>query len=417
MARKSTGSIIERATSRGPSLHVRFVAGGKRQSVHVGYAADGATRTDAERVLAFELERVRRGEWAPPVVQQSVRDVPTFREAASDWFAGRKVEGGRNGSGLRERSVADLEWRLGHLLREFAATPIDRIDVAAVDGYRRRMVKRGLSARSVNMTLACLAAVLDEALEQGVITGRNPAVGKRRRLKAERPSRTYLDRAEQIEALLDAAGELDGEAHRQGVAHRRAALATLVLAGLRIGELLDLRWSNVHLGSGRLSVRGGKTAAAERKVDLLPLLRDELVLLAADHRREEAPDAYVFATSEGNRQGATNVRRRILAPAVKRANEALAKREAEPMPERLTPHSLRRTFASLLYALGATPPYVMAQMGHRSSNLALEMYARSVDRAEPQRLAVLVGAPHRATAGDGTPVSESVEREKSEAEA
>jgi integrase len=181
--------------------------------------------------------------------------------------------------------------------------------------------------------------------------------------------------------------------------------------------LLDLRWSNVHLGSGRLSVRGGKTAAAERKVDLLPLLRDELVLLAADHRREEAPDAYVFATSEGNRQGATNVRRRILAPAVKRANEALAKREAEPMPERLTPHSLRRTFASLLYALGATPPYVMAQMGHRSSNLALEMYARSVDRAEPQRLAVLVGAPHRATAGDGTPVSESVEREKSEAEA
>ena len=417
MARKSTGGIIERATSRGPSLHVRFVAGGKRQSVHVGYVADGATRADAERLLAYELERVARGEWSAPVVQGPPPEVPTFREAASDWFAGRQIEGGRGGSGLRARSVADLEWRLGHLLREFASTPIDRIDVAAVDAYRRRMVKRGLSARSVNMTLATLAAVLEEALEQGVITGRNPAVGKRRRLKAERPNRTYLDRSEQIAALLDAAGELDGEPHRQGVAHRRAAMATLVLAGLRIGELLDLRWSDVHLASGRLSVRAGKTAAAERKVDLLPLLRDELVLLAADRRREDEPDAYVFATSNAKRQGAANVRRRILAPAVTRANERLVKRNAEPLPAGLTPHSLRRTFASLLYALGATPPYVMAQMGHRSSNLALDMYARSIDRAEPERLAALVGAPNRATSGNGAPAAASAGRVKSKAQA
>jgi integrase len=391
---------------------VRFVAGGKRQSVRVGHLADGVTRADAERLLAYELERVARGEWAPPVEQVPTRKVPTFREAASDWFAARKIEGGRRGAGLRDRSVADLEWRLGHLLDEFAAAPIDRIGVAEVDSFRRRMVRHGLSARSVNMTLACLASVLEEALEQGVISGRNPAVGKRRRLPSERPRRTYIDRAEQIEALLDAAGELDREPQRQGVAHRRATMATLVLAGLRIGELLDLRWGDVHLASGRLKIRAGKTAAAERTVNLLPLLRDELVALAADRRKEHEPGAYVFGTATGQRQGATNVRRRVLAPAVKRANERLVKRKAEPLPDGLTPHSLRRTFASVLYALGESPPYVMGQMGHTSPNLALAIYARQMDPrdGEPERLSALVGGVYRATAGNRVGLSGSVER-------
>jgi integrase len=417
--RKSTGGITERKTSRGVSLHVRFVAAGKRQSVHVGYVADGITRADAERMLAYELERVARGVWAPPVVQEPIRDVPSFREAASDWLAARKIEGGRDGRGLRPASVADLDWRLDHLLREFRDTPLDRINVAAVDTYRRRMVKRGLSARSVNMTLAALASILEEALEQGVISGRNPAVGKRRRLPSERPRRTYIDRAEQIEALLDAAGELDREPHRQGVAYRRAALAALVFGGLRIGELLELRWSDVHLASGRLTVRTGKTAAAARKVDLLPALREELVLLAADRRREDEPDAFVFATSTGARSQATNLRRRILAPAVKRANERLTEREAEQLPDGLTPHSLRRTFASVLYALGESPPRVMAQMGHTSPSLALAIYARQMDRrdGEAERLSALVGSADRETTGNRASADGVAETVQSEATA
>jgi integrase len=75
----------------------------------------------------------------------------------------------------------------------------------------------------------------------------------------------------------------------------------------------------------------------------------------------------VFGTSAGNPQGPTNVRRWILAPAVKRANEQLSKRSAEPFPDELTPHSLRRTFASLLYALSESPAYVMNQMGHTAA--------------------------------------------------
>ena len=41
---------------------------------------------------------------------------------------------------------------------------------------------------------------------------------------------------------------------------------------------------------------------------------------------------------------------------------------------------MRRTFASLLYEAEASPAYVMAQMGHTSSALALEIYARTMER-------------------------------------
>jgi integrase len=58
------------------------------------------------------------------------------------------------------------------------------------------------------------------------------------------------------------------------------------------------------------------------------------------------------------------VRRRILAPAVARTNERLDRKRPEPLPEHLTPQSLRRTFASILVAVGNDPTYVMGQLGH-----------------------------------------------------
>ena len=75
-------------------------------------------------------------------------------------------------------------------------------------------------------------------------------------------------------------------------------------------------------------------------------------------------DALVFPTREGQHLSVGNFRNRVLAPATKRANEKLAAAGLPPLPDKLTPRSLRRTFASLLYALGEPPPVVMAEMGH-----------------------------------------------------
>ena len=78
--------------------------------------------------------------------------------------------------------------------------------------------------------------------------------------------------------------------------------------------------------------------------------------------------------------------RRVPTPS---SHERTLKRDAEPLPDKLTTHSLRRTFASLLYAVGEGPSYVMAQMGHTRPNPALAIYARAMDRRDGERSAVI----------------------------
>jgi integrase len=74
-----------------------------------------------------------------------------------------------------------------------------------------------------------------------------------------------------------------------------------------------------------------------------------------------------------------------MAPAVERANEQLLLAAAPPLPEGLAPHSLRRTFASVLVALGEDPAYVMARMGRADPKLTLSVYAREMRRKNGER--------------------------------
>jgi integrase len=120
---------------------------------------------------------------------------------------------------------------------------------------------------------------------------------------------------------LDAAAELDrsSRADRQHV-NRRAQLATLIFAGLRISEFLALRWRDVDLAGGWITVRQSKTDAGVRKVKIRPVLRD---VLAPLRPLDASPDAYVFGTAAGKPQNPSNVRTRVLAKAVERASERL----------------------------------------------------------------------------------------------
>lgn len=89
------------------------------------------------------------------------------------------------------------------------------------------------------------------------------------------------------------------------------------------------------------------------------------------------PDDYVFPTAAGLRDNASNVRGRFLGRAVERANVALAESGVEPIAA-VTPHSLRRTYISLLLATGAAVPYVMAQTGHSDPKMTLGIYAQVI---------------------------------------
>jgi integrase len=214
---------------------------------------------------------------------------------------------------------------------------------------------------------------LEQAVEYGYLD-RNPARGRKRLLKESKPSRSYLQ-PEQVAALLGAAGELDA-ATCNGIRRRRALLATLALAGLRISEALDLRWRDVSLDGRRLQVASSKTDAGIREVDLTPTLRD----LLAEHRAGSSfkkPTDFVFATREGQRDNPSNVRNRLLATAVEQANAALRAEGRKPIGA-VTPYSLRRTFISLLLAAGADVPYVMAQAGHTDPKMTLGLYAQVI---------------------------------------
>jgi integrase len=230
---------------------------------------------------------------------------------------------------------------------------------------KQRLDERGLSAGSINKCLKVLAQILDDAVEDGYLT-ENPARGKRRMLKTSKPRRTWLELHE-AKALIEAATP------------HRALIATMVLSGLRVGELTQLRWRDVNLASGTLKVEDAKTAAGQRVIDLTPWLQEELATHKAGARFVD-PGDFVFSTRNRTALQRSNISRQILRRSIDDASAALVEAGGAPIQSHVTNHSLRRTFASVLYEAGASPAYVMAQMGHESSTLALEVYARVMDR-------------------------------------
>jgi len=165
---------------------------------------------------------------------------------------------------------------------------------------------------------------------------------------------------------------------------RRALVATLALTGLRIGEVLGLCWRHIDLAGGRLRVDDSKTAAGVRHVTLQPALRSELAALKA-RTADVGPDVPVFAAASGRALSAENVRSRVFAAAVARANLRRLEAEQPPLPAKLTPHSLRRTYISALLALGWSVPEVMAEVGHSDPKVTLGIYAQVMRRDEASR--------------------------------
>ena len=181
-----------------------------------------------------------------------------------------------------------------------------------------------LSNESINKTLVLLANILDTALEHGLLAS-NPARGKRRRLKADRPTRRFLE-ADELAELLAVAGDVDRAARSDNRIGRRPLIAVMAKSGLRVGEVCALRWRSVDTAHQRLVIEQAKTAAGVREVDLSLDLIDELNVWRAG-RRPATADEFVFATDSGRPRDKDSVRERVLAPVVNRVNEIRAERD------------------------------------------------------------------------------------------
>ena len=412
MPRPATGSVIERRTKTGPTSYaIRYRVpghGSGRVFETLGYSPTW-NRRRAEQALADRLAAVRTGTWRSREQIEAERraaHVPRVGAFLDDWIAGRRLDR------LRSATIADLEWRLGHLRRFFVGRlgnpPVNAVTVEDVDAYRRAQLRAGrLGATSINATLSTLAQALDVALERGLVE-RNVAKGRRRRLPAVTPSRPFLE-PEQLTALLDAAAELDREDVGRRP-YRRPLLATLGYAGLRVGELVALTWRDVDLAGCTIRVRAAKTSAGVRTVDLQPELLDELTAWRATTRHARPSDR-VFPRATGRPLDRHAIRKRVVVRAAERANDRIADAGGgcEPLPAGLSPHALRRTFASWLVAEGEDPAYVMAQLGHTDPSMTLGLYARALRskarRPHARRHAVDAVSSLGGQPGDALPVA------------
>jgi integrase len=364
MARKATGQIIPPKDGRGWAI--RFRAYGKRRAITLGTSEEGWNRQKAEEELRHILADVERGIWQPYELAtvEAPAEVPTFHEFATEWLDGRRDE-------IRPRTVADYEWAFGyHLLPFFKDHRLSAITVAEVDRYKAVKLREGkLGASQINKTLKLLAMVMDMAIEYELIDRANPARGRRRRVKVSKPKRTWVE-PEQLLALIESADTFC-----------RPIVATLAGAGLRVGEALALNWRDVNLATGTLRVGEAKTdAGTHREVDLPGGLIEALSEWKA-YKRRSGPDDPVFVTRTGKRQTVTNVDHR-LKTAIKAANKRLSALGVEPISDRVSPHSLRRTYASLRAAAGDQPVYVAEQLGHEDPGFTFRVYQRAVKRRE-----------------------------------
>jgi len=467
MPRTTTGSILTITLADGTrKFRLRFPALGERQDLVLHERAGcscgcggGWNERSARTELGNILARVRAGVWKRPatvVAPELAEQAPTFHEYSSGWLA-RRIDGVSTDRRLSQSTIAHYRTILiRHLLPYFAEHRLDEIDRRTCldfkayklreaserrealdagadlrDKRNRRLV--ALSACQIRSVIMVLAMVLDEAVEDELID-RNPARGKRMRMRVPKPARSFLE-LDELAALLDAAStqdalptfdakDLAGDSTRARVARRVAAgrrpldiaaelglckatvgfhiarlgakqsagylgrcavIEILARAGVRAGELCELRWRDVRLhdpDGARFHVRSSKTDAGVREVQMTPDLVQSLV----EHRDRlgragQATGQDDFAVP--NRRGGRLERHRvgeIVAQARTLADEHRARRGLPPLPH-ITPHSLRRTYISIaLLANNFDVKWVMSQVGHADSKMTLDVYAQLEQR-------------------------------------
>lgn len=235
-----------------------------------------------------------------------------------------------------------------------------------VDRIESKKQPKGLSAKTVRNIHQIISSALKLAIEQRLIA-RNPADGCALP-KAERKEMQTLP-VEQLTSFLR-------EAKDSGV----FALYYIDLTtGLRRGELLGLKWSDIDLEKGDLRVRrqigriNGKIIEMPLKTKnayrTLPLSADAIDVLM-QQRRKTGNSEWVFPSPTGGPMSPDSVLH-MLHRVLKRAG----------LPK-VRFHDLRHTFATLALQNGVDIKTVSGMLGHFSAGFTLDTYAHVTTAAK-----------------------------------
>lgn len=385
-----TASLIVRDQGGGPVIYGKWRADGVQIERRIGRGwlvregEDGA-KPNGKTLGAW---RERRGrpqdgyltpdtarELLPPVVDRWQGEATTrhrreervtFADAAAAWLdervavAGWKPTTTRNYRAMLAKSD-DLPRARGRtprarLMRVFADVDVARISEADVRAFLRDLDRDpGLSPRSVNAHRLVLSMVLTHAAERGWREG-NPV---------ERvPKRRERDPAELVVFSPEQVHDVAKRANDETVS---GMILTAAQTGLRMGELLELRWRDVRFAESVIHVQrsyvagAGVTTPKGRRGRSVPLADQVAQVLArlGQRQRFTGRNDLVFANSLGGHIDPTTVRARYVA-----ARDEAADSDVD-LP-RITFHGLRHCFGSRCAAAGIDVVTIQRWMGHAS---------------------------------------------------
>jgi integrase len=323
---------------------------------------EGLTRKQAEAELRWLMQSSPN--------RRSQANV-TFADAAAEYL--RYVGEVRR---IDSKTLGDYRGVVeGYLLEEFGEIDLGTITPDLIDAYKEKLIRAGkLSNRTIVRHLTVLNGIFKRA-KRAYGLADNPAGAD----VVERPKAIYTGEfdtfgAEEIELLAANADD----------AQDAAIYKVAAFTGLRQGELLALRWSDVDFVDGLLHVRRNFTNGVEkvpkgkrvRSVPMMPAVIDTLARLKERERFTE-DDELVFSR-EGEHLDPFALRRRYYA-AVKRAGL-----------RRLRFHDLRHAFGSA--AITKLDPYaVQSYMGHQHYSTTQRYLHHQPRREDAARLADAFG--------------------------
>ena len=262
-----------------------------------------------------------------------------------------------------------------HLIPRFGGHRLCDISRVEVQQYLLEKLKQGFAWETTNHLRHLLSKVMGTAVNWDYIPN-NPVRGvKMPERTLKRPHRFLT--AEEVRRLIAASKE---------PIHTIVLLATMT--GLRIGEILALRWGRVDLLRGTLLVAetcykghfgSPKTRASRREVPLAPAVVRELKAYYS-RSAERSPSALVFATNQGAPLAADNLRKKALRTACKRAGL-----------QRIDWHTLRHTHGTLLHSQGTPLKVAQAQLGHSHMATTLDVYTHASVTAQRDAVNLLEG--------------------------
>lgn len=375
-------------------------------TISTGRGADGryhrqsftcATEEEAQdKLMRLNMEK-RTGEL-------TVERLGSLAEFLDDWLAG-VIKPNRS---ARTHELYKMICNRYLKAAPLASAKVERIRPQDVQAYYAALLANGVSVSMVHHVHRTLRVALNQAVDWGYMT-RNPAA----RLKLPRhEAREYkVLTAEEARRLIQSLHDADPKKERARWS-LWAPVAVALGTGLRIGELLALRWSDIDLKKRTLTVRhtveevgsklrlkAPKTKSSRRTVPL----HDDTVQALSEHRRRQNalrlaaplwedndlvfPDTTIWF-SKGLPAG------RIRSP---RAMEHIFRREMRSLGlEGLRFHDLRHSHITHLLLAGIDVKTVSARVGHASAAMTLDRYAHLLpgsQEAAVQALDGLLGGP------------------------